>query len=664
MKWITEIVLNNYRAFGKPETIIIPYGSHLLIYGENGSGKSSIFNGLRDFFSSSVQEPKTKFNLNKFEEANGNLKGNVILKLSESVNDSNPVVLKFAEPFDQSNHQQPIIILANKFKGFLDYKRMLKIHALDIPESEQPNIFDLLIKELLSEHRVPDPKGGVTTVELLSEYKRLTEILTTTKSRFSNSALKEIQERITAIDEQIEEITDRAPKLGDLSESEIGAKFDLDNEKEEYNDAIKIIEAKELLVKLNTSLFELLKKVFTIANNYLNTYFKNKISIDLNYRPFEYDERENKMIETLSLKIRYAGLEINSYQAFLNEARLSSLAICIYLASIKTFEPDSDSLKVLYLDDVFIGLDTSNRFPLLEIIKKEFIEKGFQVFISTYDRDWFELSQNWFQIKLKGKTKAIELFIDDNNNSNTPDSPVIKQTETNLEKAEVYFKAKDYPAAGNCIRKECEAILKRLLVDTYKCDNEGNPIKELEHLLNRVREQFTDLNIPYPDELINSLKIFRKSFLNPSSHDDKGSPLFKREIEDAMEIAQQLGQIPIPERVLIVEKGLKFNYSNVQNAYNAEIELCDSVFFITYNGSTSYSNYKFKVNYWNWNGVQYAGKDGKEMAMNKRVDFCNQERRLADIFEAINKSTGIEIPVNLESELLIGTTGTLADLLK
>lgn len=664
MKWITEITLNNYRAFNKPETIKIPYGSHLLIYGENGSGKSSIFNGLRDFFASSVQEREIKFNLNKFELDKGNKEGVVAIQLSESATDANPVELKFTEPFDQSTHQQPIVILANKFKGFLDYKRMLKVHALDIPETEQPNIFGLLIKELLSEHRVPDPKGGVTTVELLSEYKRLSDILITTKSQFSNTSLKEIQEKIAEIDEQIEDITDRASKLGSLSESEIGAKFDLDNEKEEYTVALKIIETKDLLSKLNSSLFELLKKVFTIANEYLKTYFKNKISIDLNYRPFEFDERENRMIETLSLKIRYAGLEINSYQAFLNEARLSSLAICIYLASIKTFEPDGDSLKVLYLDDVFIGLDTSNRFPLLEIIKKEFIEKGFQVFISTYDRDWFELSQNWFQIKLKGKTKAIELFIDDNNNFNAPDSPVIKQTESNLEKAEVYFKAKDYPAAGNCIRKECEAILKRLLVDTYKCDNEGNPIKELEHLLNRVREQFTDLNIPYPDELINSLKIFRKSFLNPSSHDDKGSPLFKREIEDAMEITQQLGQISIPERVLIVEKGQKFTYTNSQNNYEAEIELCDSIFYITHNGSSSYSNYKFKVNHWNWKGVDYSDNKGMEMEQNKRVDFCNKERKLSEIFDAINMSTGIAIPGNLESEFLVGTSGTLADLLK
>lgn len=43
MRWITGITISNYRAFAKPETIVIPEGHHLLIYGENGSGKSLIY---------------------------------------------------------------------------------------------------------------------------------------------------------------------------------------------------------------------------------------------------------------------------------------------------------------------------------------------------------------------------------------------------------------------------------------------------------------------------------------------------------------------------------------------------------------------------------------------------------------------------------------------
>ena len=62
MKWITGITLNNYRAFVKSEIIDIPQDQHLLIYGENGSGKSSVYNALKDFFNSSFTSSNTIFN--------------------------------------------------------------------------------------------------------------------------------------------------------------------------------------------------------------------------------------------------------------------------------------------------------------------------------------------------------------------------------------------------------------------------------------------------------------------------------------------------------------------------------------------------------------------------------------------------------------------------
>lgn len=206
---------------------------------------------------------------------------------------------------------------------------------------------------------------------------------------------------------------------------------------------------------------ELLKKVLEIANDYLKKYFKNKISLDANYTSLGYTEATNKMTETLSLKILYAGKEIEFYQVFLNEARLSALAVSIYLASIKTFNPSEDSLKILYLDDVFIGLDMNNRIPLLNTLKKEFIEKEFQVFISTYDRQWFVAARHWFDNE-NCKFKSIELFINDaDGNPTTPDFPVIVDPSDNyFQKAQSHFAANDFPAAANYLRKACEAEIK------------------------------------------------------------------------------------------------------------------------------------------------------------------------------------------------------------
>ena len=64
MKRITAIEIENYRAFYQQyKPILLPKGENLLLYGENGSGKSSLFKALSNYFSSS-QNPAFPFSKN------------------------------------------------------------------------------------------------------------------------------------------------------------------------------------------------------------------------------------------------------------------------------------------------------------------------------------------------------------------------------------------------------------------------------------------------------------------------------------------------------------------------------------------------------------------------------------------------------------------------
>lgn len=233
MSWITGITINNYRAFAKPEAISIPKGQHLLIYGENGSGKSSIYNALKDFFGSSFLSASIAFNLNEFERDKSRTNGAVTLKIAAKDANGHPVENEytFAEPISSSTHQISQIQLANKIKGFLDYRKLLKVHSLDIAADRQPNVFSLIVKDLLGEHRVSNPRGGATTVALLEKYNQLATILCNKPRHY---------------------------KIYQAAEQELS--------------------------KLDASVLVLLRQVIDKTNHFLNEYFKNKITLDISYK--------------------------------------------------------------------------------------------------------------------------------------------------------------------------------------------------------------------------------------------------------------------------------------------------------------------------------------------------------------------------------------------
>jgi hypothetical protein len=516
MRWITGITFDNYRAFPMVyNKIEIPPGHHLLIYGENGSGKSSLYHGLRDFFQSS--DIYKKYEVNHFSEKAGNKSGSIVVNIVELGGNKKPLTavdtsFLYSE-IDHGGNRFPEIIVANKLKGFLDYRRLLQTHLVETAQGKNPNLFSIIMEELLSDHYIPNPRGGVAQIRLADEWLPIKEKL---------------------------DIPDRR--------------------KRDFKTAVA------QLPILDGMLRPLLTNVFAETKRLLNTYFKSKIDLDIQFR-LAYDAATGIITRDILLKILYAGEEIPSYQLFLNEARLSALAICIYLGAIKT-RPltavgtplgGNDTLKVLFLDDIFIGLDTGNRIPLLEILQKEFILADYQLFISTYDRYWFETAKNWFETE-HCSVKSIELFADDqDNNPLTPDIPmVVDPSLGNLAKAKVYFQHRDYPSSANWLRKACEAELKRimprhLLLTVDNNTDEVKVINKLDTLVNNF-DKYVATNglnsVPF-----HHFKTYKKILLNPLSHDDLETPHYAREIRDGIALVEELQKIKTKE--IVSAKGSK-----------------------------------------------------------------------------------------------------------
>ncbi|MBA4313012.1 MAG: hypothetical protein C0417_10325 [Chlorobiaceae bacterium] len=616
MHWITGITLNNYRAFKSSySTIEIPAGNHFLIYGENGSGKSSIYSAIKDFFNSSADTSK-QFDVNYFSQIEGNDTGTIALKIAEldankNVTAENPFV--FGKPDTQSTHRIQSIKLANKVKGFLDYKRMLQTHFIQTLPNQSPNLFSLIVEDILADHLV-NIKGysGVSTSELLSEWKKI----------------------------------------------EIPM-----NENDARKRSFKI--ARNNMPDFESSLKELLTKVFSELRRIIQQYFDPKLEIDVRLSEIKFDWNTRKIIKELYLDVKYAGKAIPSYQTFINEARLSALAISIYLAALKTYPIAASELRVLFLDDIFIGLDTSNRVPLLKILKQEFMANGFQIFISTYDREWFEVARNWFEVE-KCQFKYLEMYIEDNIDPTTPDYPVIILPVDNITKANEYFKAKRYPEAGYCLRKACESIVKNLLPDVYKVTTDGQVLTELDGLMNQLVKLYEESNIPKPPDLIDLIRIFKKLVLNPSSHNDFKSPLYRNEIRTTFELAEKLQNLPKIERRLVLKSGRILTINYPEHDYIMEIELVGNYFITEYNNQKHGSVVKYRIKKWSNHNIEFGkGNNGNinPLPQLKIDEIISQVRDLDEIFQGIHREIGGSPPIDLLNSVTVGRLGTLRDLL-
>ena len=460
---ITKIEIKNFRAFyGQPYQINLHRaGKNLLIYGENGSGKSSLYLALKYFLESSEDDSYQFENYQNIFTADA---GYIKLHLRADRR-SNEQIYEWSQSVKETN--DPLFIEASKAKGFLDYKALLETHHVH-RESGIVNVFDLLVKNLLA-----------NTISTLTG---------------------------RSLADDWEDIQPPFPRRNATNQIAI-----LEEQIENFN-----LELADRLTELQTKASEILEK------------FGYDIVINFDFQGITYN-RNNKVLggEQILLKVEFFGKDIPHHR-FLNEAKLSAIAIAIYLSSI-LIQPESD-LKILALDDVLIGLDMSNRLPMIDILEEYFSD--YQIFFLTYDRTWYEIVMLRTE---ESKWKYAEFYF-----SKTPKNeiPVYVEKRAYLEKAKEYFAANDYKACAIYLRTAFEEIIKKF------CDTKGLPVRYSEDPKKLTSNDFWP---PIKDgtflqnSLIKEIECYRKFILNPLSHATIVN-IIKKEISGAIDAVENLKQ--------------------------------------------------------------------------------------------------------------------------
>jgi len=458
---IKSLQLSNFCFFGndKKHNTFDFNCKNTIIFGENGSGKSSIFKAFEFLAKNSIKPNEFFENKNKFALDENNQELPTSLNFTFS---NNETLILDDDHLEISTYQKEFHIL----KSNLNYKSILKINYRDIDFQKKINIYPIL-KELLKDYQVEDGNTLSSITNPDSYFEKLEEVI-------NDILLDNIRNFLRKFSEDIE------------------------------------------------------------LNNFIFTkeFSKNQTGTDF----------------VVNIELDYQNISIEKHHLFFNEARLTSLAISIYFAIIKHFSKvqDENSLKIMILDDLLISLDMSNRMKLLSILKDDF--SNFQIIFLTHDRELFEVYKDSFETK-------YELYL---NGEDEFEKPFIKKHLNYFELAEKYFSEFDYSACANYLRKEVERLKK---IKKKKEDNKNSDVvlfKKFKKLLKN--ENLTDSKqhskivrelIGFKQGLDNEtssqiefdlleIKSITNRILNPYSHDDVSKPLYKSELENAIESIRKI----------------------------------------------------------------------------------------------------------------------------
>jgi energy-coupling factor transporter ATP-binding protein EcfA2 len=509
---IKTIEIHNYKAFYGNKNVINIDGKNLFIYGENGSGKSSLYYALKDFFQSSMET----INLNEVENIfiGPADQGKVSVKITFNPDENDANNDQFMKLSSTDSPSGNINIRdASQLRSFLTYKNLLEIHY--IKKDWNINLFSLLVKGVLKHFK---PTG--LNRSLGETWDEIEILLNTPTSPSYNITRK---------------------------------KRDLNTQISRFNKAFGT------LFTLPTPTVPNSDYILQNAAPILQ-YFDKDLDINLKYNGVLLDttdiEAKTLRRKTVSLEIKYAGQTIPKPHLFLNEARLSAIAISIYLGMIKRL-PQLKKLKVLFLDDLFIGLDLSNRMPLIQILEKYFSD--YQIILSTYDKPWYEVTK--FYLHDNPDWKCVEFLA--RKNQFGYDQPIIRYADDGkngdhiqryIDFAEQYYNSGDNKAAGVYLRSIFEFMLKRYCkgkklrvrfdIDISKLttDDFWTAIKDFKssedaRIAAGAAQQSKCKLI---DTTIADVELCRRFVLNPLCHQDQTNHESSQEIQKAIEAIRKL----------------------------------------------------------------------------------------------------------------------------
>ena len=560
MAKINEIIINGFKAFPSMYKLELK-GKHLLMYGENGSGKSSIYYALHCLFNSyrkpdmgkkyfDINNPQNLINKNFIPQNTGD-KPHVAVNWYDG--NRNPFISTISD-----NGCQAFDRLAELDTYFINHQLLFSF--FNFTNSKDINLFPVFQREILPYIFITDVG---TYMSLMYE-----EIIRDSSKLSNKNSSKNINSKIKIFNICLENV------IGDINL----------NASDIYNNYFK--EEGDPSLSIILSYPEVNPQPDVLLNG-----FRLKWDYPLVVNPVgNLVKAPNKSIikPIISLSIIQDGNPINKPHVYFNEAKLTAIALSIRLALLNLDSPAEGSF--LALDDMLISLDMSNRAKVVDFLLK--ISDKYKIYLFTHDRVFFEHFKEriYFANRSKGVAKEDgwlfkELYKDDTSTNN----PKEFNSESDIARARKHYEEFDYPAAANYLRKAVEAMVNEVFPPKLSKQNDGAKHERLRNVLEISFDFFSKIqgfDLTDLSRLIANLNLL----MNPLSHKSTETNVYKIELKEIFAIIERLSlqiqELSIEEVLPRKEKVYLFFKEDEHIIQKYEIELQQELYKYIVAGTT------------------------------------------------------------------------------
>lgn len=578
MSWrINQIEVKNFKFFKNTFTLNIDR-KNILLYGENGAGKSSIYWSVFTHFQAYAKE---QAEAQKYFTANHpqNLRNRFVderegsyIKISfhDGNSETKSIVDSDVDYYPANEETLRFMRGTAMSSDFLSYKILSSL--FDFKNSEDNQVFSIFEKEILPYIDFDEPyqkiDGTPTNILNAGEWwgyiKRIINtdgVIPRNEKKYSSfnrgtAQYKAYQERISLFNRLL-------------------------------NNKLQI-----LIFRANSIIKDVFKIEAKIELMVSDAIFNRNIGYRKYSATLESPKIYLKARMTSSLLVNDALIE--HPRSFFNEAKITCMALALRLAILEDHATTDEFPSVLLIDDLLISLD----MPFRRMIIKQLLtySSRFQTFIFTHDRAFFHLVMS--EIKQLGKTNDwtnFDLYLKKDETGCL--QPALVFEESHIAKAKAHLHMLEIPASVNALRKAAENILKDIL-----SQNEILQIIfeqgycNLSKMIGVFQNKYAKLL--GLESLAAHLQDDRKLLLNPFSHDDIETPFYRRELEKTIEEIELLGRIHKNvivdyEKVRTVEYKMRVTKDGTSN--EVTILFLEQFKSFEYNGDIYYSNPKVFV---------------------------------------------------------------------